>query len=735
MPQSAPSRAASALLARSALDVLVTDLVAECTLSHTFRNDGGTPVEVVYSFPLPLDAAFLGLRASFAGTDLEAQVQRLADAEQRYDDAIADGDGAVLLTQPEPGLVCVSLGNLAPGESGVIHLRYAMPLRVADAQARFGLPLAHRPRYGHWQLDALATPDHAFAVEHPLSLHLRARGRLAAAHGRCLTHAAQFVRDNNGQVLILDDAMLDGDLVVVFDLADAPAPTVRCIADGDHTFGYASVVLPCDAAAARAVDLVLLLDGSGSMQGDAIRQSRAALRAVTRALLPDDRIQVVRFGSRMSPLFRRPLKATPAVCAALTELETVIRADLGGTEMGEALRLGLSQLPAAESDRRRVVILVTDGAVQPADIAAARQQLVASQVPVFVVAVGSSAGVEVLEPLATATGARLERAVPLEPIDVCVMRQFRRARTAPVTALAHWSAPDAQSVALPPVFPGDVLMLAARWPGERSAALRLESPAGTLALAASSFDAPPREEDAAQRALLGLYRLATADAEARAGIALHYGLLCAETAAVLVHRRAESERATTLPTIVKVPQMVTRGMMAGAPVAAAAPAMLAKRAGGSFGAAPRLRCMPPGESMLNADTAQPMRAIPRLQAARVRQILLALHAVLRAAWLATPPSGIGVRGAVERLPESLRESARDVLQALWLWPTDDDLAHGAAVFAALAALDAMPPLDDDEESACALLAARYTRHMPIDEARLREALRDGVPAGEVPVAS
>jgi Ca-activated chloride channel family protein len=57
-------------------------------------------------------------------------------------------------------------------------------------------------------------------------------------------------------------------------------------------------------------DICLLLDCSGSMLGDAIVQSRAALSAVAEALQEHDRIQVIRFGSSTSALFRRPLQAT-----------------------------------------------------------------------------------------------------------------------------------------------------------------------------------------------------------------------------------------------------------------------------------------------------------------------------------------------------------------------------------------------------------------------------------------
>src|SRR5690625_1125276 len=134
-------------LANTQLDITIIDLVAEYTLHHTFENNSSEPIEAVYSFPVPLDAVFMGMEAVLAGERLEAQIQARQQAEQQYDDAIADGDSALLLEWLEPGLLGVSLGNLMAAEQGEIILRFAAPLHCADGAARFSLPLVQRPRY------------------------------------------------------------------------------------------------------------------------------------------------------------------------------------------------------------------------------------------------------------------------------------------------------------------------------------------------------------------------------------------------------------------------------------------------------------------------------------------------------------------------------------------------------------------------------------------------------------
>jgi hypothetical protein len=176
-------------------------------------------------------------------------------------------------------------------------------------------------------------------------------------------------------------------------------------------------------------------------------------------------------------------------------------------------------------------------------------------VRLFVVAVGSSAGTEVLGPLAQATGATLERAVPAEPIDAAVMRQFRRARQAgPVQLRVRW--PQAGALALPVgnVYAGDAVQVAAVLPGVAAGSVTVSAGEFLLALPLGEPEHQP-----AMRALCGMARYRAAARSAREALAMAYGLLTPETSAVLVKLRADGEMGDALPEIVRVPQMVSKG--------------------------------------------------------------------------------------------------------------------------------------------------------------------------------
>ena len=549
-------------LASSALQVTITDLVAEYELRHVFRNNSGDAIEAVYSFPVPLDSAFMGMEATLAGEQLVAQVLPRQQASRNYDDAIAEGDSAVLLERLEPGMLCVNLGNLKPGEEGEIVLRFAAPLHTADGAARFSLPLVHRPRYGRSKLDERDEPRHDFAAEHPLEASIRILGLLARAPVNCATHGARFSTDGEAQCLRLNQAMLDRDLVLLFDLPVDFSGQGRLVADGEAAIGVLTFTTSEALRVAGPCDLCLVLDGSGSMSGDAIAQSRDALRAVAGALQDDDRIQILRFGSRMVPLFRRPLKAGARVREAMLSLVDTVNSDLGGTEMGEALDRSIDALSAVgqSSGRAQAIILVTDGAVQPHEIKSAQARAIKSGIRIFIVAVGSSAGVDVLGPLAASTLAVLERAVPAEPIDEAVMRQLRRAREAgPLQVRIDWGSQEARPLPLDVIYPGDAVTAMAMLPAGQTFKPHVRLKPDAVGF---GFHLDDAQEVPALRALAGHRAWLHGKNEERAQLALRYGLITDETSAVLVKLRAEEDKAEGLPKVVPVAHMVPEGMVA-----------------------------------------------------------------------------------------------------------------------------------------------------------------------------
>ncbi|MBS1150051.1 MAG: hypothetical protein H6Q89_1749 [Myxococcaceae bacterium] len=125
----------------------VTGFVSSVTVTQQFENPFTEPVEAVYVFPLPEDAAVNELVLTAGGRVTRATIQRRAEARRKYDEARAQGRSAALLDQERPNIFTQSVANLLPGESVKVTLTYVAPVRYDDGEFTFNFPMVVAPRY------------------------------------------------------------------------------------------------------------------------------------------------------------------------------------------------------------------------------------------------------------------------------------------------------------------------------------------------------------------------------------------------------------------------------------------------------------------------------------------------------------------------------------------------------------------------------------------------------------
>jgi len=97
------------------------------------------------------------------------------------------------------------------------------------------------------------------------------------------------------------------------------------------------------------------------MGGDSIAQARKALYEILELLRPEDTFNVLRFGSSYQMLFPAPVAADSGNLKKAKNLLEVLDADMGGTEIGQAVAAAIKgETPGSVS---KEALLITDGEV------------------------------------------------------------------------------------------------------------------------------------------------------------------------------------------------------------------------------------------------------------------------------------------------------------------------------------------------------------------------------------
>ncbi|MCK6419858.1 MAG: VIT and VWA domain-containing protein [Aquabacterium sp.] len=560
---SAPAPVLVGVQAHGRLDAVMFELA----LRQTYRNTSDRVLEVVYTFPLPVSAVLLGFASELNGQRQQGQIVARRDAERRYEQSLAQGDAPVMLEAHRDGLHTANIGNLQPGDELVLECRYAQTIGFEQGRLRVSIPTTIAPRYGNAEqagLQPQQVPHASLHADYPLALTLTLGPALAGASAECPTHRCTTRHDASGamHMELRPGARLDRDVVVIVTPRE-PHPSLLLRAADTLDPAAPQVMLaalqPAAAPPRRGIALKLLVDCSGSMNGDSIASARAALRGVVAGLNEHDLLSLSRFGSVVDHV-SAPAPVTAQSLRTLQPLIDGIQADLGGTEMKRALQAVL-ELPRGAEHNSADVLLITDGEIWQADamVAAARS----SGHRIFAIGVGSAPAEGVLRALAEASGGACEFATPGEALEAAARRMLHRMRQPVYTNVRiDWGCTPAWATNLPPsVFGGDtVIACAGLGAAALSGTVRLlaeDARGHVIELARSQADAPCPGDSLPRVA--AARRIAQGTASDALELALRYQLMSEQTNCILAHQRDEADKATAPPELHRVSSMLAAG--------------------------------------------------------------------------------------------------------------------------------------------------------------------------------
>jgi Ca-activated chloride channel family protein len=562
------------LLQRVDINASVDGLLFTVKARQFYKNTTNKNIETIYTFPLAWGATLLGLTATMAGKVWQGTVLPKSEAEENYEKAIKDGDTPIMVEQSGKGLYTAHMGNLKPDEEAIIEIEYAQLLRIEQGQVRLSIPTTVAPRYGDpvktGKLKKPASVDASLAVSYPVSLDLAINGPLAKGAVACPSHQVS-VRSDEGKTLVnlSRDGYLDRDLVLVFDGVESAGVFAVAEDEGEYP---ALLSFTAEASAevrqqATEIELKILVDCSGSMEGDSIKLARKGLKSLLPLLSSVDKVSYSLFGCTPKRVIGRMAAATPEFKArSLTPAITKTSADLGGTELHSALK-DTFEIVSDASQRPVNVLLITDGEVW--DIENTIQSARESNHRIFAIGVGSSPAESLLREIAEHSDGACELVSPNEDMAAAMQRMVTRMRQGVVAGVSvDWHAPVVWHAPIPKViYPGETIHLAAVLGSQPAQAPVLSASASLVSLAAvadlavgSAALSAAGDSPSALTRMVGAKRVRDAATTAAAGqLAVKYQLVTEHTNLFMVIQRAAYDKALGLPAPHQIQQMVAAG--------------------------------------------------------------------------------------------------------------------------------------------------------------------------------
>ncbi len=353
--------------------------ISRVEVTQTFQNPYDKPLEAIYVFPLPDQAAVDDMEIKIGDRVIKGNIKKREEAKEIYERARQEGRTAGLLEQDRDNIFTQSLANIKPGEQIKVTIRYTESLKFEQGDYEFVFPMVVGPRYiPGAAIDSKGNtnqvPD-ASRINPPIvkpetrsgndiSVSLQIDAGVPIRNLYSTSHRLDV--KNNGETVELQLAKGDNipnkDLIVRYKVSgDRTTPTILTTTT-DQGAHFATYLIPAIAYRADQIvpkDVVFLMDTSGSQSGDPIVKSRELMRRFINGLNPNDTFTIIDFSSTTRQLSSYPLQNNAINRQKAMNYIDQVDAN-GGTELMNGIN-AVTNFPAASDGRIRSVVLITDG--------------------------------------------------------------------------------------------------------------------------------------------------------------------------------------------------------------------------------------------------------------------------------------------------------------------------------------------------------------------------------------
>lgn len=359
-------------LKNTAVNAQISGFGARVHVVQSFTNPSESPIEAVYTFPLPDDAAVDQMRIAIGTRVIEADIKRREEAQKIYEHARSSGQTAALLDEERPNIFTQRVANIMPHQNIDVDISYVQVLKYDAGEFEFSFPMVVGPRYlGHTpDPDAISphilAPGQRSGANISMQVDLDAGTTLSDLHS--VLHSIDVAQGAGSQcrvTLARKDEIPNKDFILRYRTAgDTVKPAFLSHMDPEKGSGYFTLILtPPAAPAAEQIaprEILFVIDQSGSQSGFPIEKSKELTLAAMKTMRPCDSFNVIGFSNDPTKLWPIP---QPFNSRTLAEAEGFVK-DLdanGGTELMKAVVAAFQQRP--DPRRLRMVLFNTDGYV------------------------------------------------------------------------------------------------------------------------------------------------------------------------------------------------------------------------------------------------------------------------------------------------------------------------------------------------------------------------------------
>jgi Ca-activated chloride channel family protein len=456
------------------VDVDISETSATTSIDQEFYNPTGQRLDGFYIFPIPEGASISKFSMFINGKETEAEMLDAKKARAIYEDIVRRNIDPALLEYYQQGIFKVRIFPIEPYSTKRVKISYRQILQDDNGTTEYLYPLN--------------TEKFSSKVLKDVSIKVTLSSQAPIKNIYCPTHEVDLVRkDAHRSVVSYEEHNVkpDKDFILLFK-TDRSRIGMSLVtqSEPDESKGFFLLDIAPDIEVKQQdieeKDITFVLDVSGSMVGDKLRQAKKALLFCIENLNKGDRFDIIRFSTEAEALFGDIVPSNENNRDKAIQFIQNLKA-IGGTNIEDALKYVIQQ--KSISNRPNVVLFITDG--KPTINETNEDKLVdlikkrKESVKIFTFGIGDDINTHLLDKITTTTNAYRTYITPNEDIEIKISNLYTKIQSPVMTSLNIKTDHGIQFMQvypkeLPDLFKGASITVLGRYEGSGKKKITLE---------------------------------------------------------------------------------------------------------------------------------------------------------------------------------------------------------------------------------------------------------------------
>ncbi|MCH7773497.1 MAG: VWA domain-containing protein [Bacteroidetes bacterium] len=333
------------------VNVTINGNIAETYIDQEFYNPSDIMLEGYYIFPIPKGAVIKDFSMVIDGKEMQAELLDATKARNIYEEIVRQIRDPALLEYTDQGLFKVRIFPIEPRSNKKVSISYREVLNSDNGMYEYIYPL-NTEKFS-------AKPVKNISIKVDLKTNKEIKSIYSPTHPIDVVN-----KDNHNAVISFEEENTkpDIDFKLYYNTNNDDIGLSLLSYQTGKDDGYflltASPSFIIDDDKIDDKDISFVIDVSGSMAGEKMRQAKRALLYCVNNLNPGDGFDIIRFSTEAYSLFDSIEDANETNIKRAEKFIDKLK-PVGGTNIEEALKLALKENKG--SNRTHLIIFITDG--------------------------------------------------------------------------------------------------------------------------------------------------------------------------------------------------------------------------------------------------------------------------------------------------------------------------------------------------------------------------------------